>query len=131
MTDSEVDKLDQLLQNMAQFRKEVHDSAARLDERVSETNKHLSKTNERLTQQSKWSREGDDRIAGRLDLVAAHLARLDDDVIEVKEIVSGHSEDLDTLQRRLEKDLDRLDDHGKHIDILDAKTAHLPTPPTR
>lgn len=129
MTDDEVQKLDQLLENLATVRKEVHDSRTHLDERISETNKQLSKTNERLTQQAKSSREGDDRIAGRLDLVAAHLARLDDDVIQVKEIVSGHSEDLDKIQRRLNKDLDRVDDHGTRIEALEAKTGHLPTRP--
>lgn len=129
MTDNEVPKIDQLLENMATLRREVHDSGAHLDERISETNKHLSKTNERLAQQAKWSREGDDRIAGRLDLVAAHLARIDDDVVEVKEIVSGHSEDLDNIQRRQAADLDRFDDQGTRIEVLESKTSNLPTPP--
>jgi predicted nucleic acid-binding Zn-ribbon protein len=68
-------------------------------------------------------------INNRLDLVAAQVAKVGDNVAEVKEIVSGHTQDLDKLQRRMTQGLDRLDDHAKRIDAVEAKTAHLPTPP--
>jgi len=63
----------------------------------------------------------------RLDLVAAQVARVGDDVTEVHKQVKEQSQTLGLIQRRLERDLDRLDDHGRRIEVLEDKTSHLPT----
>jgi chromosome segregation ATPase len=122
MTDNEVRKLDQLLENINQLRTHVEDgfSGLRKDNRT---------TNERLTKQSQSFREDQTRVINRLDLVAAQVVKVGDDVTEVKEILSEHTDEFEKIERRLDAERDRVDEHHQRISTVEAKTQHLPVPP--
>ena len=120
MTDDEVGKLDQLLENMSQLREHV-------DEGFSGLRKDNRTTNERVTKQSQFLRDDQNRIINRLDLVAAQVVKVGDEVTEVKEIVSEHTDAFEKIQRRLDRDLDRLDEQHGRMEALEGKTGHLPT----
>jgi chromosome segregation ATPase len=121
MTDPEDRKLDQLLENINQLRADVEDgfSGLRKDNRT---------TNERITKQSQTFRDDQNRVINRLDLVAAQVVKVGDDVTEVKEILSEHTDGFEKIERRLDAQLDRVDQHHQRISAVEAKTRHLPTP---
>lgn len=100
-----------------------------IDEDFRAAHQDALRTNERITKLSQGFHEDQTRLNNRLDLVAAQVATVGDDVNAVKEIVSGHADDLDKIERLHHTDLDRLDDHGRRIETMEAKTAHLRTPP--
>jgi uncharacterized coiled-coil DUF342 family protein len=117
-----------LLQGItAHFDKRLSELKADLTDELRQLRSDQSKTNDRVTKQSQSFHEDMTRLGNRLDLVAAHVARVGDDVTEVHEQQAEQSKKLDLLQRRLERDLDRLDDHGRRLEVLEDKTSHLPT----
>jgi len=68
-------------------------------------------------------------VTAQIDTVARHLAIVDEKVTRVQTTQGEHSDQLGRIERRLSHHLDRLDNHGTRIETLEAKTAHLPTPP--
>jgi outer membrane murein-binding lipoprotein Lpp len=118
-----LEQLNQLFDNKLKVLRE------HVDESFRAARQDTQRANERITKLSQGFHEDQTRLNNRLDLVAAQVATVGDDVNAVKEIASGHAEDLDKIQRLHDSDLDRLDDHGGRIETLEAKTAHLPTPP--
>lgn len=62
----------------------------------------------------------------QIDTLASHIRKAKDDLGSQ---LDEQDETLARMERRLNTDLDRLDDHGKRIEALEAKTTHLPSPP--
>lgn len=121
---------DRLLEQLKPlFDKQLSAIQEHVDDGLAKVRQDTLRTNERITKQSQLFHDDQTRLNNRLDLVAAQVAKVGDDVAEVKEIVSGHTGELDRLQRRVNQDLDRLDNHGERIETLEAKTPHLPTAP--
>lgn len=75
-----------------------------------------------LAELSKRVQDGLIEVTAQLDTVAGHLAEVSDDLDDVKQTQQDHSEQLSRIERALVK-------HDDRLGVLEAKTAHLPTPP--
>jgi len=109
MTDEEVKQLDQL------FDKKISTLTQRTESGFADLTKIVE--------------HGFATVTAQIDTVARHLAIVHEKVTGMQTTQSEHSDQLGRIERRLNQDLDRLDDHGTRIETLEAKAGHLPTPP--
>jgi chromosome segregation ATPase len=96
-----------------------------LDKKLSE---NQAATAAKIDQLAKRVDEGFANTAttAQIDTLANHIQKVKDDLGSQ---LDEQDQTLGRIERRLNTDLDRLDDHGTRIERLEAKTAHLPAPP--
>jgi DNA anti-recombination protein RmuC len=68
-------------------------------------------------------------IIKRLDLVAAHVAKVDERLNTVEESLTTVTETQDQHSQQLTRIERAIVKHADRLDVLEAKTSHLPTPP--
>lgn len=132
MADISLKQIEQLLdkklsENQEGTAAKIGQLAKRVDQGFANT-----ATTEQLSALTKRVEEGFANAATieQIDAVAKHLAEANAHLGEIDATLKHQSESLEAISRRLNSDLDRLDDHGARIKQLEAKTAHLPAPPT-
>ncbi len=106
--------------------------------------KKLSQQQEAVTKQiSGLAKRVEDGFANtatiaHVDAIAKHLGDTMEKLHSVTTTLNGvvqtqreHSQSFDSIDRKLNAHLDRLDRHGTRIEVLEAKTSRLPAPPRR
>lgn len=112
MTDDEVRKLDQLFdRKLKPLQEAVSTTNKKVEEGFKSFSEELAGVNQRL-----------DTVARHLENVDENLTSVDTRLTGVEKTQSEHSNQLERIERGLVR-------HGDRLDVLEAKTAHLPTPP--
>lgn len=122
MADISLERIEQL------FDKKFTAMNGQLEDRMQELGQDNAQTRERITELAKQVDEGVANAAttAQIDTLANHLQEFRDNIGSQ---LNEQGDTLARIERRLNTDLDRLDDHGQRIETLEAKTAHLPAPP--